>query len=131
MTVKDRYQEIADALVANPRFTELVGNRHYMYDYPESATQAPLFVLLYPMNPPAPVEGGSDQVMNYGFDIQINVEGIDRHDVKEVAAIVRDTMSGFNFAQLPTGLDEYFPETARFVDARRYQGNTKLYDTNY
>lgn len=129
--MKDMIQAIYEALNANPRFHELVGDRIRKYDYPESAPHSPLFVLIYPMDPPAPETAGSDQLLSVAFDYQINVEGLNRHDVKEVAAIVRDTMSDFNFAQLPTGLDEYFPETKRFVDARRYQGSTPLYDTNY
>ena len=83
------------------------------------------------MEPPSPGQAGSDGSLSVQFYFQVNIEGVDRHDVKEVAAIVRDTMSGFNFAQLSAGLDQYFPETKRFVDARRYRGYTTLYDNNY
>lgn len=129
--MKDMIQTIYDALNANERFHELVDDRIRKYAYPESAPRAPLFVLIYPMDPPSPGIAGSDGMLSVEFYYQINVEGLDRHDVKEVAAIVRDTMSGFNFAQLSTGLDTYFPETARFVDARRYRGVTRLYDNQY
>lgn len=41
-------------------------------------------------------------------------------------------MKKLGFGQISgKGLDEYFSETKRFVDARRYEGNTKIYDTEY
>lgn len=127
----DMLDLIVTVLRANQRFKELVGNHLKIYTYPESDKKAPLFVTVVPMDPPAPELAGSDDLLGQRFYFQINVEGLDRHDVKEVAAIVRMTMSGLNFAQLETGLDQYFKDTHRYVDARRYQGGSKIYDNQY
>ncbi|WDF81813.1 hypothetical protein PQ472_07725 [Lacticaseibacillus pabuli] len=127
----DKLDEIMTALRTHVRFKELVGTHLKAYVYPESDKKAPLFVTVVPMDPPAPEISGSDGLLGQRFYFQINVEGLDRHDVKEVAAIVRMTMSGLNFAQLDAGLDQFFSDTKRFVDARRYQGGSKIYDNQY
>ena len=45
---------------------------------------------------------------------------------------IKKEMKKLGFGQISgQGLDEYFSETKRFVDARRYEGNTKIYDTKY
>ena len=129
--MKDKLEEVYDALTSVPRFKELVGDRIKAYENPPSAKQTPLFVVIAPMGPQSPGIAGSDGPLSVQFYFQINVEGLVRKDVKEVAAIVAQTMSGLNFAQLETGLDEYFPDTKRFVDVRRYRGGGFLYDTNY
>ncbi|BAP85529.1 gp10 protein [Paucilactobacillus hokkaidonensis JCM 18461] len=59
------------------------------------------------------------------------MQSTDRKICKQVQAAVKQQMAALRFAQLTDGLDEYFPDTKLFVDARRYEGNTNLYDTNY
>ena len=44
---------------------------------------------------------------------------------------VKAVMWKFGYVQLNGGLDEYFSETKRFVDARRYRKNTQIHDTDY
>ena len=129
--MKDMIDNIYETLNANTRFHELIGNRIRKYDYPESAEKVPIFCLILPLAPPVAKTGASDTGQTVQFYFQVNIEGLVRLDVKEASHIVADVMRGFNFAQLDTGLDEYFPDTGRFVDARRYRGFTKLYDTDY
>jgi DNA-binding transcriptional regulator PaaX len=45
--------------------------------------------------------------------------------VKEIQAEVKKELKKLGFGQLKDGLDEYFNETKRFVDARRYRGLIK------
>jgi len=45
--------------------------------------------------------------------------------------LIKQEMKKLNYGQMTGGLDEYFPDTGRFVDARRYRGTTSLYDTDY
>jgi len=69
--------------------------------------------------------------MSQTFSYQINVETQSRILTKEIAKAVKAAMWKFGYTQLNGGLDEYFPETKRFVDARRYRKNTQIHDTDY
>ena len=40
-------------------------------------------------------------------------------------------MKQIGFGLLDGVLDQYFNETKRFVDARRYRKNTQIHDTDY
>lgn len=65
------------------------------------------------------------------FNFQINVETQNRLLTKEIAKAVKDVMWEMGYGQLNGGLDTYFRETKRFVDARRYRKNTRIHDTDY
>ncbi|WP_147660995.1 hypothetical protein [Lacticaseibacillus saniviri] len=122
---------VYQAIKANQRISELAGKRIAKYEYPESADHTQLFIVISPVGPQQADIGGSDQLLSWQYTFQVNVEGKIRKDVKEAQHIIREIMMGFSFAQMTDGIDEFFSETNRFADARRYRGNTKLYDTNY
>jgi hypothetical protein len=69
--------------------------------------------------------------MQIEFTFQIAVESPDRKEAKLVQHEIKEEMQKLNYGQMTDGLDEYFETTGHFVDARRYRGNTNLYDTNY
>ncbi|MDG6770392.1 hypothetical protein ACEWFP_16415, partial [Lactiplantibacillus plantarum] len=72
--------------------------------------------------------------LNVQFTFQINVESISRPARNAVAREIQNEMLALGFSRLSGAqneLDEFMTETNRFVDVRRYRGNTKLYDTNY
>ncbi|MPN64218.1 hypothetical protein SDC9_211989 [bioreactor metagenome] len=84
------------------------------------------------MDVPNEAYHGSDQELSIEHLIQIDVESTYRTTCKQIQHEIKKEMKKLSFGQVSgQGLDEYFPETKRFVDARRYDGNTKIYDTNY
>lgn len=134
--VKDMLATIYNQLLANTTISSLTlagdgKHRIKYYSDPETADHDNLFVVITPLKPPVPSVVGSDNNLNLEFTIQINVESIKRLSCKTAAHEIQAEMFTLGFSQLSDGLDEYMPETGRFIDARRYRGNTKLYDTNY
>lgn len=131
MELSDILTEIRLRLQANPELVELMGTRISAYQYAETADHEKLFVVLVPLAPPRPEIAGSNKPLSVSFSIQINVEGKNRIEVKKAQHLISQEMGAFNFAQMSGGMDEYFHETERFVDARRYRGRSNLYEVNY
>jgi hypothetical protein len=135
-TVKDMLTIVYEKLVANPVIAQQTlgtdGNQRIKYyETPATADHDHLFVVIVPMDPPISINAGSDEGLSLQFTFQINVESHDRKACKQVQHEIMKEMFELGFGQLTAGLDEYFPETNRFVDARRYRGNTRLFDVNY
>lgn len=101
------------------------------YIYPETADTSRPFITIRPLQPPQASNYGSDQNLGYQFFYQIDVQSKNRMKCKEIQAAVKEVMEGLGFSQQTGGLDEYFEETKRYVDARRYSKTTQLYDTDY
>lgn len=135
--VKDMLRIVYDQLLKNQTIKQLTANddgsdyRIKFYDYPETADHGRLFILLQYLEPPRPIIGGSDIELAQEFTLQVDVQSPDRIELKLAQFEIRKVLSSIGFIQLSGGLDEYFPETERYVDARRYRGTTKLYDTQY
>ena len=96
------------------------------YDYPEAAPKE-TFVLIKPLSPPIAAFGASDKELAY----QIDVQSGDRMLCKQIQQAIKKHMYSLGFSQLSEGLDEFFSDTKRYVDARRYRTVTQLYDANY
>lgn len=130
--MKDMLTILYENLLLNPVISEKVGpERIGYYDYGGDKDQSKPFMILIPMGPPLPGQTGSDQELNVQHTYQIDVQGSDRLVVKEIQKQVKAVMRSLGFGQLPEGLDEWLEDVKRYVDARRYRGNTKLYDNNY
>jgi len=129
--MKDMLEIINARLRANSELVALAGNRIVAYAYPESADHDKLFVVISPLGPPEPAISASDTELAQGFTYQINVEDHDWKKAKQAQSLIKHEMAALNFAQVHGGLDTYFGETKRFVDARRYEGTTRLYDDDY
>lgn len=131
--MKDMMMEVYNALIANPLIEEKVtAEQIKFYEAPESFDRSKAFIIIDTFSgPPIPAYFAANKELSQKFSYQINVESASRMLTKEIAKAVKDTMWEFGFSQLSGGLDEYFPETKRFVDARRYRKNTKIYDTDY
>ena len=89
------------------------------------------FVVIDPLGPPDAAAYSSNSELSQRVVYQINVEGSIRKDVKRIQQMIKATLQGKRIRQIAGGLDEYFEETKRFVDARRYSVQTKLYDSGY
>lgn len=128
--MKDMLDIMYGAIRAHPRLAELAGDRIYKYDFPQSANHQSLRIVITPLGPPEGSTGGSDDVLTWQFTYQVNVEGPNRKELKEAQHYVQQVMAGYLFAQMTGGLDEQLGN-GWSVDARRYRGNTKIYDTDY
>lgn len=129
--IQDMLTTIYTELTSDSVINKYIGNRIRYYDYPENEDVNQTKMIINPLRPPQDLVGGSDKALTTNFIFQIDVQSPDRKICKQVQAAVKQQMAVLNFAQLTDGLDEYFPETKLFVDARRYEGNTQIYDTNY
>ncbi|MCB2488337.1 DUF3168 domain-containing protein [Listeria monocytogenes] len=92
------------------------------YDFPSTGDSNKTFLLIIPLDVPVPTNFSSNEAMWEDFLVQIDVQSDNRLIVKKIQEEVRKEMKRIGFGQLAGGLDEYFPETGRFVDARKYSG---------
>lgn len=131
--MKDMMMQVYDALVANPVIAEKVTAKGIkFYEVPESFdTSKPFIIIDTPLGPPTSAYYAANKELSQTFSYQINVETQSRILTKEIAKAIKSAMWEFGYSQLAGGLDEYFSETKRFVDARRYRKNTQIHDTNY
>ncbi|EHO6108031.1 DUF3168 domain-containing protein [Listeria monocytogenes] len=92
------------------------------YDFPSTGDSNKTFLLIIPLDVPVPTNFSSNEAVWEDFLVQIDVQSDNRLIVKQIQEEVRKEMKRIGFGQLAGGLDEYFPETGRFVDARKYSG---------
>ncbi|EAH3438582.1 DUF3168 domain-containing protein [Listeria monocytogenes] len=92
------------------------------YDFPSTGDSNKTFLLIIPLDVPVPTNFSSNEAVWEDFLVQIDVQSDNRLIVKQIQEEVRKEMKRIDFGQLAGGLDEYFPETGRFVDARKYSG---------
>lgn len=130
--MKDMLTIIYEALLKDAVIAEKVTNeRIAYYEYPEEKTDTEPFIIIIPLHPHYGGTSGSNQELSTVHTVQIDVQGSNRKEVKLIQRSIKHVMWRLHFAQLPEGLDDYLREVKRFVDARRYRTETKLYDTNY
>lgn len=130
--MKDMMMEIYNALKANPVILEKVGSdRIKFYELVETFDTTKPFIIIDALVPQQAAYFASNKVLSKKFSYQINVESENALVTKEIAKAVEITMRESGFGQLSGGLDTYFKDTNRYVDARRYRKNTNIYDTDY
>lgn len=130
--MKDMLDIIHEALVANGTIIAECADRIKYYTYPETADTANPFLTLRPLAPPEAAVYGSNKNLAYQLAVQIDVQSTDRKKCKLIQHEVKAVMDELGYTQQTNdGLDEYFEDTKRFVDARRYFRVTDLYDTDY
>ena len=135
--MKDKMTELYEMLIKN----DVVKKHTYddkeerfrinFYVEPETADLNKPFIIIEPLGPPEDTVYGSDRGLSTQFIYQIDCQSKNRLTCKELQQAIKEELMKIDFYQLSGGFDEYFRETGRFIDARKYQGNTKLYDTNY
>lgn len=131
--MKDMMMEVYNQLIANDLIKEKVTKeRIKFYEVPESLdTSKPFIVIDTPLGPPESAYYAANKEMSQTFSYQINVETSNRKLTDELSKEIKKIMWKNDFKQLSGGLDAYFTETKRFVQARRYRKNTKIHDTDY
>ena len=131
--MKDMMMEVYNQLIANNLIKEKVTKeRIKFYEVPESLdTSKPFIVIDTPLGPPTSAYYAANKEMSQTFSYQINVETTNRKLTDELSKEIKKIMWKNDFKQLSGGLDAYFTETKRFVQARRYRKNTNIHDTDY
>lgn len=129
--MKDMIDIITAAMSKNETIAEECADRIKPYIYPETADTSKPFITICPLNPPVAAFYASDKNLSYEFFYQIDVQSLDRKKCKLVQSEVKKVMEELGFTQQSNGLDEFFKDTKRYVDARRYLTQTNLYDTDY
>ena len=126
--MKDMMMEVYNVLSADPTIAKEVTSKNIkFYEVPESFDSTKPFIIIdTPLGPPTSAYYAANKEMSQTFSYQINVETQSRILTKEIAKAVKAAMWKFGYAQLSGGLDEYFSETKRFVDARRYRKTHKF-----
>lgn len=129
--MKDMLDTIHGAMMENEVIAGNCADRIKYYLYPETGDTEYPFITIRPMKPPQDSVYGSDRALVCEFLYQIDVQSHDRKKCKEIQQAVMSVMYRLGYSQQPGGLDDYFEETKRYVDARRYFAATKPYDTDY
>ncbi len=127
--MKDMLEEIMDALASAPEISDIQKTGGFKsYERRAELDKALPSITVIPTGPPEQTALGSNDSLAKHFSYQISVESTDRKTCKELQKIVEDILKTKRFYQKPGGLDEYFNETKRYVDARFYEGSSNLYD---
>ncbi|PJN91407.1 DUF3168 domain-containing protein [Bacillus sp. mrc49] len=121
----DGLMVIYNQLNSNEIIVSHCNGRIKFYEYPETADASKPFIVIDPLDVPGPVVFASNENHANEYLYQIDVEASNRLLVKEIQREIKKELKKIGFGQLKDGLDEYFKETKRFVDARRYQGLIK------
>lgn len=127
--MNDMLMEIYNKLATS---TIIDNKRIKFYETPENMdlNSAP-FIVISPLTPPEPSYYGSDDELAMEMTYQVNVETTKRMKAKEIQLEVKKLLKQLGFSQLTGGLDTYFKETKRYVDARRYIYVSDIYETDY
>nr|DAY87276.1 MAG TPA: tail component [Caudoviricetes sp.] len=131
--MKYMMMEVYEALKNDITIASLVdSDRIKFFEAPETLdTSKPFIIIDSALGPSTSAYFAANKEMSKQFSYQINVESTNYLTTKKIAKAVQDVMRKMEFGQLAGGLDTYFAETRRYVDARRYRKNTKIHDTDY
>lgn len=125
--MRDRIEELALALQERE---ELDGICIRSFKRPETLAKDETSIVIIPLGPPIPAARGSDTTLSKSFLYQVNVEASSYLEPKRLQAVVEEVFESLGFYQTDGGLDEFINELNRYVDARTYQGHSRLYEKN-
>lgn len=120
--MKDWLMIIYERLRTNVVIAEKVGPRIKFYKNPQSADTSKDFIRMSYAEPPRAATYASNEASTEEMAVQIDVETYERMTAKVLQSEVNKELRKLNLTQEPGGLDDYFEETARYVDSRRYSG---------
>lgn len=133
--MKDALQEIYLRLMSNSKIEQatLNANKHAIFYYKEpDGTLPPTLILIRPYSPPQYEISASDSGMQQSVTVQIDVQSTKRMTCKELQVEIEKELRQIGYRRLNgQDLDEYFEDSKRYVDARRYKLNTKIYEMGY
>lgn len=124
--ISDIFEYIEKVLNSNAIVNEHVGNRifYQVEETDEESINLP-FIVINSLDPYSPRSFASNNYFNQNFVVQIDVESKEDSITKLVANEITKELFKHYLFKLDGGLDEFFIETQRFVDSRRYEGIPK------
>ena len=125
--ISDIFEYIEKVLNSNAIVNEHVGNRIFFYQVEETDEESinlP-FIVINSLDPYSTRSFSSNNYFNQNFVVQIDVESKEDSITKLVANEITKELFKHYLFKLDGGLDEFFIETQRFVDSRRYEGIPK------
>ncbi len=127
--MNDMLSEVMQALVTSPQILAIqkTGGFKSHERYENLAENLPSITVI-PSGPPEQIARGSNHSLSKHFIFQVSIESTDRMTSKELQRTVERIFNDLGFYQMNGGLDEYFSDTKRYVDARFYEGNSNLYE---
>lgn len=123
--MKDMLDEISNSLKKEDYLKNICIKS---FERPESLEKGESSIVIIPLGPPQQIAKGSNQSLSKHFIYQVNVETAKRMEAKNIQRKVEIILQSIGFYQAEGGLEEYFKETNRYVDARVYEGNSMLYE---
>lgn len=130
---KDFAAQIGQAFLEDPTIKHYCEGRIKFYEISDAEEELEMpCIYLDPVGPPMESAMASDKALANEFVYQVSVESQDRLVTKAIQQRANQIMrERFGFSQVYGGLDEYFSDSDKFVDARRYRGRSKIYDYGY
>lgn len=122
---KDKLTELYNALKEDK---SLSGISIKSFKRPETLGDDEASIVIIPVGPPMQTAHGSNTSLAKTFLYQINVESTNRVECKELQGRIEKIMENQGFYQTDGGLDQWFPDIKRYVDARTYRGVSNLYE---
>ena len=125
--ISDIFEYIEKVLNSNAIVNEHVGKLIFFYQVEETDEESinlP-FIVINSLDPYSPRSFASNNYFNQNFVVQIDVESKEDSITKLVANEITKELFKHYLFKLDGGLDEFFIETQRFVDSRRYEGIPK------
>ena len=123
--VKDKFNELYETLKKDGT---LAGISIKSFKRPDSLANNEPSIVIRPVGPPMQTAHGSNTSLAKTFLYQDNVESKNYMECKELQRKIEKIMEDHRFYQTTGGLDEWIPETKRYVDARTYKGQSTLYE---
>ncbi len=129
--MNDMLNELMQALANDPDILAIQKTGGFKsYSRYENLSGSLTSITVTPTGPPEQTAMSSNDSLAKHFVYQVSIEAIDRLTVKKLQSAVENILKTKGFFQMNGGLDEYFSDTKRYVDARFYEGNSNLYE-NY
>ncbi|WP_287786045.1 hypothetical protein [Megamonas sp.] len=130
---KDFMTKIAQSFDDDPLIKKYCDGRIRMYEISDAEEELEMpCIYLDPVGPSQETAYASNKALADEFVFQVSVESRDRLVTKAIQQRAKSIMrEKFSFSQTYGGLDEYFSDSDKFVDARRYRGRSQIYDYGY
>ncbi|MDG4969256.1 hypothetical protein [Lactococcus lactis] len=130
--MKDMLNELMQALATDSEIQEIQQNEGFKsYVRRDELAKEKTSITVSPSGPPESVGFASNDSLSKHFIFQVSIEAVQREIPKNLQRKVEQIFKTMGFYQMPGGIDDYFSTTKRYVDARFYQGNSRLYDDDY
>ncbi|RDG21648.1 hypothetical protein [Lactococcus cremoris] len=127
--MKDMLNELMQALVTDSEIQEIQQNEGFKsYVRRDELAKEKTSITVIPSGPPESAGFASNDSLAKHFVYQVSIEAAEREIPKSLQRKVENILKSKGFYQMPGGVDDYFPTTQRYVDARFYQGNSSLND---